>query len=153
MNAFIRFLYSIIVAVAVAVFVGVAIVTFYTPPQGPDYNSYYSSSVSSQEQVNNNQTAYSKASSAYRSKEKIYQQHVTYVLLPVATAIFCAGLYFIKRVEVIGEGLALGGILLFIYSILTASIADVKDARFLAVTLFLVSSLLLAQRRFLATSK
>lgn len=134
MNAFIRLLYAVLIAVSVAVFVGMAIYSFYPGPKAPDYTSYSS----------NYHTTYTN----YRADEKIYEKKVTYIVLPAAALSLAAGLQVMRRSEVIGEGLALGGVATSVYGIITASIADSRPLRFVAVTFLLASALLLAGVRF-----
>jgi len=135
MNAFIRLLYAVLIAVSVAIFVGMAIYSFYPGPKAPDYTSYSSS---------NYHTTYTN----YRADEKDYEKKVTYIVLPAAALSLAAGLQVMRRSEVIGEGLALGGVATSIYGIITASIADSRPLRFVAVTFLLAGVLLLAGIRF-----
>ncbi len=140
MTAFIRLLYAVLIALTVVAFVGVGIFSLYQPPKSPDYSSSGDSSSSSD--------AYDKADKDYQSKEKAYQRKVTYILLPLAVISLGAGLYLLRHSEVIGEGLALGSVGISIYAIITASIADHRALRFIAVTLLLASVLLTANYRF-----
>ncbi len=145
MTAFIRLLYAVLIALTVVAFVGVGIFSFYQPPKSPDYSSVGDSSDADYQ---NSQKAYDKADKAYQSNAKVYQRNVTYVLLPLVVVSLGAGLYLLRRSEVIGEGLALGGVGISIYAIITASIADHRALRFIAVTLLLASVLLTANYRF-----
>lgn len=150
MNAFIKLLYAILIAVTVVVFTGVAVYSLYPSPKAPEYPSYSYTGAEPDPEIQNKQQDFDKQLKAYQDKEKSYQKNVTMILLPLAVVIVGAGLFLIKRSDVIGEGLALGGIATSIYATISASIADARLLRLLAVTLLLVSTLLLANRKFMA---
>jgi hypothetical protein len=135
MNVFIRFLYALIISAAVVTFIGVGINTFYQSPKYPDYS--YSSDSDYKRQTDN-----------YSKKQKSYHRNLTYMLLPLSALCVVGGIYLMRRSEVIGEGLALGGVATSIYAVINAVLSDARILRFLAVTLFLLGTLFVAQLRF-----
>ncbi len=144
MNAFIRLLYALLIAASVVTFVGVAIFSAYQPPKGPAFPTTYSSG------VNDSQfKAYDKANQVYHPKEQAYQRKVATIALVASVVVLFVGLKVLKE-GVVAEGIALGGVGTSLYAIITASVGDGRLVRFLAVTLFLVSAVLVAQRRFAA---
>lgn len=149
MNALIKLLYALLVAGALIVFVGFGIYSFYQPPKMPKYPSYDYSRYDSAT-YKRQQNVYNHAMDRYDADTKKYQEHVTYMLLPIALVSAVAGLYLMRRrrAEVIGEGLALGGAGISIYAIIMASFADARVLRFIAVSLLLAVTLLLAYFRF-----
>ncbi|MBI2589251.1 hypothetical protein HYW35_03580 [Candidatus Saccharibacteria bacterium] len=147
MNALIRLLYALLIAGAVVTFVGLGIYSFYQPPKYPQYPNY--NSVSADDTVyQQQQKEFEKATEAYDKKEKAYQRNVTLAVLPLAVVFVVGGSYWLKRSDVIGEGVALGGIATTMYAIITSSIADARILRFLSVTLLLASVLFVTHRRF-----
>ncbi len=151
MNAFIRLLYALLVAGAVVAFTGLAIFSFYQPPKPPQYPTSDYSSNQTDAEYNREQKIYTAALARHDKDEKSYQRNVTYVLLPAALLAAIVGLYLIRRrSEAIGEGLALGGVAISIYAIITASLADARILRFIAVTILLAVVLLVAHFRFSA---
>ncbi|MGH7192741.1 MAG: hypothetical protein ACREJM_04305 [Candidatus Saccharimonadales bacterium] len=151
MNAFIRFLYALLVAGAVTAFTGLAVYSFYQPPKSPRYPSYdYSAYSYNSAAYKRQQNAYDQAVHRYDQQTKAYDRHVTYILLGAAFLSAGAGLYLIRRrAEVIAEGLTLAAVALSIYAIIEASSADARILRFAAVTLLLIIALLAAHFRFL----
>ncbi len=151
MNAFVRLLYALLIAGAVTAFSGVAINSFYQPPKTPSYpsvNYSYDNPAYKQQQDD-----YQKAIDKHDKDEKTYYRNVTYTLMPIAVLAALTGFYLIrKRSEVIGEGLALGGVAISIYAIIMASLADARILRFIAVTLLLIVALLAAHFRFMSSS-
>lgn len=149
MNTFVRLLYSLLIAVAVVAFVGVAIFSFYQPPKMPSYPTIdYLASTATQDSQRQN---YSTASKKYDANNKSYERNVAIALLPLAVVVMASGIYFSRKLDVIGEGLALGGVAISIYAIIAASIANARILRFLAVTLLLINAILIARARFKPT--
>jgi hypothetical protein len=148
MNALIRLLYAVLIAISVAVFIGVGVYSFYQGPKAPEYpaTSYSSDYDSSAYKAQTKE--YDQKYKDFQQAEKDYQRNVTYILIPLALASVAAGTYLFRRNDVIGEGLALGGVATSIYAIITASISEVKPLLFVTVTLLLVSVLVTAQQRF-----
>lgn len=149
MNSFIRLLYALLIAASVVVFIGVGIVSFYGPPKSPEYPrvTYANNGVTS-EQDKRAQDTYEADSKAYSGKQKSYQRNVTYIALPLAAITLASGLYLMRKPGVIGEGIALGGILTTAYGVITASIAGSSPLRFVAVTLLLIGALMIGHLRF-----
>ncbi len=146
MNAFIRLLYSILIALTVVAFIGVGIFSLYQPPKEPSYPD--SSSELSDAEYTAAQDKYDKSYKNFESDKKKYQHNVTVTLLVATAVIVIAGLYLFKRSAVIGEGLALGGVATTVYGIITASLADARILRFVMVTELLLAVLLITYFRF-----
>lgn len=150
MNAFIRLLYAALIAIAVVVFVGVGINSVYPGPKMPEHPS--ASSVvkdpSSDPEYQKQQQAFDTSYKEYQDEQKEYNKTLSMILVPLAAAIIVGGLWYMKRSEIIGEGIALGGVGTSIYGAITASIADHRIMRFTAVTVLLVGAILVVQHRF-----
>lgn len=151
MNAFIRLLYALLIAVAVGLFVGISINSVYPGPKMPEYpNSNYSNpSEAEQAKFQKQQQDFDKQYKDFRSKEKNYQRNVSIVAVVAAVVIVVLGLWYMRRNEIIGEGLALGGIGVGLYAVITAMVAEHRIMRFIAVTTLLASALLVVHRRFI----
>lgn len=149
MNAFVKLLYAALIAISVALFTGFTIYTFYQPPKNP-YSTFYPSTTKplGDEEINRQAEESNKRYESFREKEKIYHRNVATIVLPVAVATLALGIWYFKRNEVIGEGLALGGVADSIYALIITSGGEQRILTFLAVTVLLVGTLSLAQRRF-----
>lgn len=152
MNALIRLLYALLIAGAVVAFAGLAVYSLYQPPKYPDYpRTGYSQT---DDEYERQQREFDRLRDAYDKKERSYQHTVTLTLLPMAVIASIAGIYMMRRrSEVLGEGLALGGVAISIYAIITASLADARILRFVAACLLLITALLVAYFRFPANGK
>ncbi len=150
MNALIRLLYSLLIAGAVVAFIGVGAHTVYPGPEFPDPGFQSFSSNASDEQLNKEQQENDKKWRQFQDKQKEQNKNVTYIVLASAVVVTGLGLLLIKRrSDVVGEGFSLGGVATSLYAVITASMADHDLLRFLAVTLLLVSSVVLAHKRFI----
>ena len=138
MNPFIRLLYAVLIAVAVVTFVGMGIATFYPAPEAPTYGY---SVVGKEGPSAVEQRAFDDANKRYQTDSKTYNRTVSLVGSLLAVAIVTGGLYLRRRSDVIGEGIAFGGVATSVYGIVTAVSADDRVMRFVAVSIFLASSI------------
>jgi hypothetical protein len=151
MNVFIRLLYAILIASAVVAFVGVGIYTFYPAPQAPTYPMTPAKGIAQPIGGGDTQQAaddYQQALDQYNTDRATYQRNVSIILAVLTPIVVVAGLWLQKRLDIIGEGLALGGVGLSIYAITAASIADDRIMRFIAVTFFLASVIAVVYFKF-----
>ena len=143
MNPFIRLLYAVLIAVAVVTFVGMGIATFYPAPKAPDYPQ----TPAIADKVGDNspsaaaQHDYEVAYARYQEDNKNYSRTVSVLGSVIAVAVVGVGLYVRRRSDVIGEGIALGGVATSVYAVVTAVTADDRVMRFVAVSVFLASSI------------
>ena len=147
MNIFIRLLYSILIAAAVVTFVGVGINTFYPSPKQPDVISMPATDKALGPD-RNQENDYQKAWDRYQTELRTYNRNISIILMPLAAAAVIGGLWLRNRSDIIGEGIALGGVGNSIYGVVAASIADNRGLRFGAVTLFLASVIVVVYFKF-----
>lgn len=149
MNAFIRLLYAVLIAAAVVAFVATGMYSLYSPPKGPEFPMYTNTSYSetdSQKQFED----FGKRQEAFKPIQQAHYRKVSIAALVLAVLIVGGGLVLLKRMEVIGEGVALGGIGTSVYGAITAGIAQQKILLFLAMVVLLSGTLLLTHRKFMA---
>lgn len=150
MHSLIKLIYAALIAGSVVAFVGLGIYSFYQPPKYPDYPTYSSTDQTKYEQQ---QKDFNNAVDVYNKKNKSYARNITYIALPAAAIITVLGLLVFKRLDVIGEGITLGGFGTSIYAVTTASIADSAPLRFIALVILMASVLAAAWRRFASNGK
>jgi hypothetical protein len=148
MNTFIRLLYSILIAGATVTFIGISILTFYPPPVVPQYPTVPMAQKVIIPVEPPILGAYNDAYMRYQTDQKTYSLNVSIAVMFTGLAAVAVGLYLGKRFDIIGEGLALGGIGNTIYAIGLASLADSRVVRFIAVTTLLGSVILLVYFKF-----
>lgn len=152
MNPFIRLIYALLVAAATVAFVGVGIYTFYPEPQPPTYPQQIRPLEKGIDQPVNSPNSgvdeYQQAYDHYQNDLKTYYRNVSIIGSVLAVVVVAAGLYLRRRADIIGEGLALGGVASTIYAIVTASMADDRIMRFVAVCLFLAAAIVVVYTEF-----
>jgi hypothetical protein len=151
MNIFIRLIYSLLIAAAVVTFIGVSIATFYPGPTAPAYPAVApadTGKVVPSLNQNTSESQYEKAFGQYQADLKVYNRNISIILMALAAVIVVLGLWLLNRSDIIGEGLALGGVGSSTYAIITASQADNRAVRFPTVTLFLASVIVVVYFKF-----
>ena len=159
MNTFIRLLYALLIAAAVVTFVAVGIYSFYPAPKAPTYpimpvmekGIAQPAPGTGTTPVPNTAGIYQRDYDTSLAAQKMYQRNVSIIVAIIAACIVALGLWLRSRSDIIGEGLALGGVGNSIYAVVAATMADNRIMRFIAVTLFLASVLLVVYFKFQAT--
>lgn len=155
MNPFIRLIYALLIAAATVAFIGVGIYTFYPEPQAPAYPQQIMPLEKGIAQPinpidNGGVNEYQQAYDHYQAELKTYYRNVSIIGSTLAAVVVVGGLYLRRRADIIGEGLALGGVATTIYAVVTANMADNRIMRFIAVTLFLAAAILVVYTEFSA---
>ncbi len=149
MNILIRLLYAILIAAAVVSFVAVSIYTFYPGPTMPDYNPPLTGKTEPATNIDDAyQRQYEKANQQYQTDMKSYQRNVSIILVFIAAVVIALGIWLLRRSDIIGEGLQLGAVGTSIYAVISASVADDRVMRFVAVTAFLASVIIVVYVKF-----
>lgn len=152
MKTFINFIYTVVIGIAVAVFVGLGIWTFYSGPKSPAFPDYpqYGMTAPTEAQTQEFQAKQDKYTQDYKQFQKFekpYSKKVAGIALAAGVIFYVAGLWAMKRNEVVGEGLALGGAFTVVYAAIRAGTAEFKQLVFASVTIILAMLILLALYR------
>lgn len=155
MNSFIRLLYAVLIAVAVVTFVGVGVNSVYPGPKAPEYPQASSAvkDPSTDPEFQKQQREFDKKYQNHRNEQKEHDKKLSMILVPLAAVIAGFGLWYFRRADVIGEGVALGGAATSVYAVIAASMADHRLMRFAAVVVLLTSVILVVQTRFKEPAK
>lgn len=143
MKTLIDFIYTLLIGAAVAVFVGLGIWAFYSGPKTPEFPapSYYSSeelSVEEKEKDRQNQQKYDREYKEYTKASEPYSKKVSGIALGAAVIFYGGGLWFYKRKDVIGEGLALGAVFTASYAAARGGMGESKILVFVCVSALLL---------------
>ena len=153
MKMFIDFLYTLVIGAAVAVFVGLGIWTFYSEPKMPTYPDYpqtiydASGSIVQDKTYQTRLDKYNQAVDKYNNSQKSYDKKVATLALMASVIFYVAGLWLMKKIDVVGEGLALGGAFTGIYAAVRAGMGDSKQFVFAIVGVLLVMVVVLSIHR------
>jgi len=150
-------IYTLFLALLIALFVGLGIDSFYHGPESPKYPSLPISA----KQVGCEQTIeqqridkeFSKMQDDYTKELKKYNQNVSLLSLIASIIILVVSLTFIAKIKMIADGILLGGVLTTMYSIIRGIMSDSSQFRFLIVTVGLIIALVLGYVKFIKTQK
>lgn len=146
-------LYIIAIGLLFAAFVGFGVSTFYKAPISP-YESVAIKEMSPDRvPTDAEQAAEQAAYDTYQDNLKEYQRNLSLILLLVSILIVTISLFGLGRVEVIGDGITLGGVFLLFAGIVTSFAAGDDIYRFIAVTIGLVVVLFLSYWKFARIKK
>jgi hypothetical protein len=148
MNAFIKLLYALLIAGTVVTFVGFGTYSLYQLPKDVYHTNTYDYSDVPDSTYQTRENEITKLEDQHDKDVKTYHRNVTYIALASSVVFTALGLVIYRESDVFGEGLALGGVATCIYAIEQASEAEARILRFAAVSLLLVSVLVLTYRRF-----
>src|SRR3569833_3275996 len=137
MHAFIRLLYSLLIAGSLIAFVAVGASTVSQAPKYPTYPSCYDGAAYGTSQYNSCQSSYDKVQKDFDAKSREHDRTLTLVTLTTTKETKKAGVYLIRRSEVIGEGIALGGVGVAINAIITSVVVVARVLSFVSFCVFL----------------
>ncbi len=151
-----KLIYTIFLAVTVALFVGLGIDAFYPGPKMPDYpvelQSIKPTCDSSSEQIIA-QEQYDHAQRDYTDALKPYNRNVAIITFICAIIILIISLTFLAKIEMIADGVLLGGVFTTIYGILRGLMSEDTKFRFIVVTFGLIIALVLGYIKFIRTKE
>ena len=148
-NKILQIVYTFFVGILLAIFVGVGINTFYTPPTAPqtpvEINPYGKELTDKQIQQ---QQAFEKQDREYQDKMKPYNRNVSAIAMTSAVALLALSILFERKIKIISDGVMLGGLFTLIYGIGRGFASEDSKYLFILVTTGLVLVLFLGYHRF-----
>lgn len=148
----IKYIYTIFLALLVALFVGLGIDAFYPGPKAPDYPTALETEKPGCEdtaELKNIRQEYNQAQKDFEEKSKPYNRNVSIISLAAAIIILIASLTFLSKIKMIADGILLGGVFTTIYSIIRGLMSEDTKFRFLIVTIGLLIALVLGYIKFI----
>lgn len=150
----IKLIYTIFLSLMVALFVGLGIDAFYKGPTVPDYPmvlQFQEKSPTCQlsEEVKTAQINFDKDSKAYEEASKIYNRNVSIISLSAAIIIMVLSLTLLAKIQMIADGILLGGVFTAAYSIIRGLMSANSQFRFIIVVIGLAIALTLGYIKFI----
>ncbi len=148
----IKFIYTIFLALLVALFVGLGIDTFYPGPDAPEYPVELEKVESCCEETPEQaeaRIAFNEAQRKYQDEMKPYNQAVSIASLVAAIIILVVSLTLFNKIKVIADGLLLGGVFTTLYSIIRGMMTENSRFRFLLVTIGIIIAFVLGYVKFI----
>jgi hypothetical protein len=159
-NTLLRFLFIIFIGVLTALFTGVTIDTFYAPPKSPEYKCASPKMAPSEirkdgptqaelDEMEKCNLEMNDLSEKYRAARKIYSRNVAAIAIVAAALIVLAGLFLFYKMEILADGLLLGGIGSLIYGLIHSFQSDQSMVRFVSTTVSLAIVIAAGYFRFI----
>jgi hypothetical protein len=147
--------YTIFLAILVVLFVGLGIDAFYAAPKPPTYpvelqTKPITEPTAQQDQIT---IAFDQAQKKYESDMKTYNQNVSIVSLLASIIILIVSLTLVNKIEIIADGILLGGVFTVMYSIVRGTMTENSQFRFLIVTIGIVIAFILGYIKFIRPKK
>lgn len=144
-----KVVYAFFVGLLLAIFVGVGISTFYTAPQPPREPIYGRPAAQTDAEIDKAQQEAVAAQEEYSKQVSTYNRNVSIIALVAAVVFVAAGLMLASRINILSDGLLLGGVFTLIYSLGRGFMTDENTYRFMIVTAGLVVALVLGYIKFI----
>jgi hypothetical protein len=145
-------LYTLFLALLMALFVGVGIAAFYHAPKTPDtpiFKTAPAPESTPSSDIERQERDYQVQQDAYQKEYKTYNRNVSLLALAGAIVLVTLGLTALKAVTLINDSLLLGGIFTLVYSIMRGFGASDDTFRFVLVSSSMAIALLLGYLRLI----
>ena len=152
----IKFIYTIFLALLIALFVGLGIDAFYPGPKAPQYPFELDQVKQGCEQTIEQQTLakeFNQAQTKYMEESKPYNRNVSIISLVASIFILILSLTLLNKIKMIADGMLLGGVFTTLYSIIRGLMSDNSQFRFLIVTVGLIIAFALGYIKFIRHRK
>lgn len=153
----IKTIYTLFLALLIALFVGLGIDSFYKGPTRPEYPMELNLSKPNNSELTIEQQNIEKEFYAQQKEHdalsKVYNRNVSIVTLICSIIILVLSLTFMAKIKMIADGILLGGVFTTAYGIIRGFMSDSSQFRFLVVTMGLLIALILGYVKFIRPSK
>jgi len=151
----IKFVYTIFIALLVALFVGLGIDAFYPGPEAPRYPTELDQVKPGCEETLEQQTLrkeFNQNQDSFMEESKPYSRNVSIISLMAAILILVLSLTLLAKIQMIADGILLGGVFTTLYSIIRGLMSDSSQFRFLIVTIGLIIAFILGYIKFIRSN-
>jgi len=148
----IKFIYTLFLALLVALFVGFGIDGFYKGPEAPKYPFELDQVKQGCEQTVEQQATnkeFNQAQEKFMEESKPYHRNVSIISLIAAIIILILSLTLLSKIKMIADGILLGGVFTTIYAIVQGLMSESSQFRFLVITVGLIIAFVLGYIKFI----
>ena len=148
----IKFIYTLFLALIIALFVGFGIDAFYPEPKTPQYPvelQSFKETCSATPEQKLAQEKYDQESRVYQETMKPYNRNVSIISLIAAILILVLSLTLLAKIKMIADGILLGGVFTTLYSIARGLMSESSQFRFVIITIGLIIALILGYIKFI----
>ena len=152
-----KLIYTFLIGIFMAVFVGVGVAAFYPEPKYPQPplamkfsspDAYQTDDSTDSAKWRAEMEEFDKQEKKYQTESQEYCRNVSIVVIAIAIAIVVVSLTVFQKILIIADGLLLGGLLTLIYGVMRGFGAEDNMFRFVVVSIGLFISLFLGYWKF-----
>lgn len=152
-----RALYVIAIGLLFAGFIGFGVATFYPAPEFPECGRESEKVIPAPGETSVQLTpaeqaeadACKKLQDAFQEESSIYSRNLSIIFLLASVVVIAISLFGLGKIDVIGDGITLGGVFLLFTSLVTSLGNESGLFRFLTVTVGLVVVIFLSYWKFI----
>ena len=155
-----KLIYTFLIGIFLAVFVGVGIAAFYPEPKFPEQPialKYCSPEMikdaTQYAEFKSQAEKFDKEEKLFQAQSQVYNRNVSIIAIIASIIIVIASLTLFRSILLIADGLLLGGVLTLIYSVLRGFGTEDNMFRFIVVSVGLFVSLILGYVKFIRPAK
>ncbi len=155
-----KHLYTVFIAVLLVIFVGVGIAAFYKAPKYPEYPAESkpvtmlpTGEISESAEMTVKRADFDRESKTYQEKNELYSKNVSTISVIAALIILIISITLLSKIEIISDGLMMGGVFTLGYAITKGFGAGDEMFRFLVVSVGLFVAIFLGYWRFVRNEK
>jgi len=148
----IKLIYTLFLALLIALFVGLGISSFYPGPIAPQYPLQLDETKQGCEETAEYKAIrqeFNQAQQKYMDDSKPYNRNVSIISLVAAIIILISSLTLLNKIKMIADGILLGGVFTTMYSIIRGLMSEDSQFRFVIVTVGLLIALGLGYIKFI----
>jgi len=149
-------IYTLFLALIIALFVGLGISTFHPGPTAPKYPTELENVENCCEETPEQQALridFNQKQDQFEEEFKAYSREVSIVSLIAAIIILVLSLTLLARIKMIADGILLGGVFVTLYGIARGLMTEDPQFRFIIVTVGLIVALVLGYIKFIRPQK
>lgn len=145
-------IYTLFLALLVVLFVGLGIDAFYPSPKAPQYPIELENVESCCEETPEQRQIridFENDIRKYQEEMKPYNRNVSIISLLASIVILITSLTLLNKIQMIADGLLLGGVFSIMYSIIRGVMTENSQFRFLIVTIGIIIAFVLGYIKFI----
>lgn len=148
----IKLVYTLFLALLIALFVGLGIDAFYPGPKAPVYPIELDQIKSGCEETLEQQTLrkeFNQAQERFTKESKPYNRNISIISLAAAIVVLVLSLTLLAKIKMIADGILLGGVFVTVYSIVRGIMSESSRFRFSVVAIGLIIAFVLGYLKFI----
>lgn len=152
-----KVVYTVFLAIMVALFVGLGVETFYPSPKAPEWPTELQFAKGDPSTYTTEQRAvqekYDSEQKDFREANKKYSLNASMIVIAASIILLILSLTALHSLALISDGVLLGGVLTLLYGIIRGFMSENNKYQFVVVTIGLIIALILGYLRFIKPEK